>query len=496
MSSTKLPISWSYPELSEILDVKGGFAFKSKDYKKKGIPLLRISNIQNRTISFEKNTVFIEDISDEKLFEYFVSNGDILIALSGATTGKYGIYNLTSQAVLNQRVGRLKLLSIDKIYSKYIYYYLDVIRESILEKAYGAAQPNISPTVLSSFKIPLPPLNEQHRIVEKIEELFTKSDAAVTELQNVKKQLKRYRQSVLKSAFEGKLTEEWRRDSKYTDRGKLLKTMNTIRKNEFDKLEKRESRIKNYSQIICDENDFNNLPKLPKNWFWNSIDIVASLRKHSIKAGPFGSSLKKSMYVSEGYKIYGQEQVIKNNHEYGDYYIDENKFNELISCSIKPKDILISLVGTIGKVLILPEDCKLGIINPRLVKVTLNKDLMLPDYFKYYFESEFAKSLYKLKSHGATMDILNLKIILDEPFPICEIEEQQKIVEEIESRLSVADKIEEEIDRNLKKTVQLRQSILKKAFEGKLVPQDPNDEPAEKLLERIKKEKNKHGVNK
>ncbi len=158
----------------------------------------------------------------------------------------------------------------------------------------------------------------------------------------------------------------------------------------------------------------------------------------------------------------------------------------MLSCKIKPYDILISLVGTVGKVLILPDDAKAGIINPRLIKISINRRFYEPKFFKYYFESAFLKSLYKVKAHGATMEILNLGVIQELPFSFCSIEEQKQIVAEIESRLSVCDKLEQTIAESLQKAESLRQSILKKAFKGKLVPQDPNDEPVEKLLERIK----------
>ena len=94
---------------------------------------------------------------------------------------------------------------------------------------------------------------------------------------------------------------------------------------------------------------------------------LAEQNKHSLKAGPFGFALKKEFYVENGYKVYGQEQVINNNAFYGNY-VDEKKYQELISCKIKPSDILISLIGTVGKVLLLPENCHEGVINPALSK--------------------------------------------------------------------------------------------------------------------------------
>lgn len=203
---------------------------------------------------------------------------------------------------------------------------------------------------------------------------------------------------------------------------------------------------------------------------WKTISITQAIvqRKNALKAGPFGSALKKECYVPSGYKVYGQEQVIANNENIGNYYIDEEKYQELISCAIAPHDILISLVGTVGKVLVLSDNCLPGIINPRLIKVTLDEKIMMPYFFKYYFESAYLKSLYKKKAHGATMDVLNMGMIKELPFPLCDIQEQGQVIKEIESRLSVCDSIEQTVDIALQQAEAMRQSILKEAFEGTL----------------------------
>jgi len=123
----------------------------------------------------------------------------------------------------------------------------------------------------------------------------------------------------------------------------------------------------------------------------------------------------------------------------------------------------------VGKVLILPENCLEGVINPRLIKITLNKDVYLHKFFKYYFESSYVKNFYSSKAQGTTMDVLNLGIIKTIPFPLPSISEQQLIVDELESKLTLCDNVEETIKLSLQQAETLRQSILKKAFEGKLV---------------------------
>lgn len=336
---------------------------------------------------------------------------------------------------------------------KYIWFYLILIEKKLDSQGTGTTFRAISGSVLKSQVIPIPPLPEQQAIVSKIEKLFSELDHSIASFKAAKAKLKIYHHAVLKKAFDGGFTGNNQKGS-----------------------------------------------ELPQGWVIKMITDLVKKEKNALKAGPFGSSLKKAFYTEAGYKIYGQEQVIKGDPFYGDYFINKSKFEELKSCKVEAGDILISLVGTVGKVLILPENALPGIINPRLIKITLDKETYNPKFFKYYFESSKVKSIYKMDASGTTMDVLNLGLIKKIPFPFPpNIKEQVQIVQEIESRLSVSDKLAETIEINLKKSEALRQSILKKAFEGKLLSEpeleacrkEADWEPAEKLLERIKEEKRK-----
>jgi len=441
----EIPSGWAWVELGEVCKLKNGYAFKSSDYMEEGIPVIRISDINDGLVSVDDA---VKVIANQEYENYVIKKNEILVAMSGATTGKFGIYKCNIIAYQNQRVGKFQILDSDVLNNIFLLFLLYSLKRRILKDAYGGAQPNISSSKIEDLEIPLPPLPEQHRIVAKIEELFSSLDKGIENLKTAQQQLKIYRQAVLKRAFEGKLT------NKNVKEGEL-----------------------------------------PEGWKWVLITDLVEKNKNALKAGPFGSSLKKQFYVKRGYKIYGQEQVISGNPFYGDYYVNEDKYQELSSNKIRPFDILISLVGTVGKVLILPENCVAGIINPRLIKVSLDTNVYLPKFFKLYFESSTVKSFYSSKAQGTTMDVLNLSIIKRINFPLCPISEQKAIVAEIESRLSICDKIEESIEKSLKQAESLRQSILKKAFEGKLVPQDPNDEPVSKLLEQIKEEREQWNVN-
>ena len=150
--------------LNRVCEIGNGYAFKSEDFLTSGIPLLRISNIVNERVSFDGNTVYLDESKLSKHESFVVKKGDVLIALSGATTGKYGIYLSEEPCLLNQRIGIIRSDKSEKLNSKYFYFYLSILQSKIFSEAQGAAQPNISAKDIGSMEIPLPPLAEQQKI--------------------------------------------------------------------------------------------------------------------------------------------------------------------------------------------------------------------------------------------------------------------------------------------------------------------------------------------
>lgn len=492
----KIPGSWESVSIEEVV-----FNQKGKKPKK-----LEVNHFENSfpyldIKAFEHNE--IRKYADEESSN-IVDENDIIIVWDGARSGWVA---KGKKGALGSTLAKLKPFLVSQ---SYLYYFLSSNFLYINNNAKGTGIPHVDPLILWGINMPLPPLNEQNRIVAKIEELFSDLDNGIQNLKLAQNQLKIYRQALLKHAFEGKLTEQWRKENNPEPAEKLLERIKEERQKRYEreledwkaavkawekdgKKGKKPSKPRKIKELIeFDKNELSEYPDLPSKWSWTKIDKLTEYDRFATKAGPFGSSLKKEFYVESGFKIYGQEQVISGNAHFGDYYVDKNKYNELISCKVKPDDVLISLVGTVGKVLILPEDCENGIINPRLIKLSLNLDYYLPKIFKFYFESYFLKSLYSTHTHGATMDVLNLGIIQGLPFPIMSKEEQVEIIQELDSQFSIVDKLEQTIESSLKKSEALRQSVLKKAFEGKLVEQDSSDEPASELLKRIKEEKEKY----
>ena len=168
----KLPEGWCECKLSDVCIFDNGYAFSSDNYNDCGIPLIRISNITNTGSIDLSSCVFIQDVPSNK---FIVKSGDLLIAMSGATTGKMGVYLYEEDALLNQRVGNLKCT--DAMLQQYRNYYMVAKSDYILKIAYGGAQPNISAKAILDIDVMLPPLKEQERIVAKIEEIFAQLDA-------------------------------------------------------------------------------------------------------------------------------------------------------------------------------------------------------------------------------------------------------------------------------------------------------------------------------
>lgn len=481
----QLPKGWVWTKLGSIASIQGGFAFKSTDYKNKGVPLLRISNIKGFKVSFDEDAVFLDKNFIKEYSDFLISRGDILIALSGATTGKYGVYDKDEKALLNQRVGQIKPWDGTLISSRLIFYYLSIIRGKILNQAYGMAQPNISTRELQEISFPLPPLPEQHRIVAKIEELFTKLDAGVEALKKIKAQLKLYRQAVLKYAFDGKLTKEWREKRLITAMGKkdysdvepasvLLEKIKEQRKKDA------KGKYKELPPV-----DTTNLPELPDGWVWTRLEDISSLitKGESPKWQGFN-------YVNDGIYFLRSENVLWGNINITNVVKIPDEFHKKLKRSqVKPNDVLLNLVGaSIGRTGIVPQNIKNANINQAVALIRTNK-FLIPSYLMYLLLSPQLQKII----HGSKVETARPNISLEDvrhfEIPLPPLPEQHKIVEEIERRFSVADEVEKIVEQSLKQAERLRQSILKKAFEGKLVPQDPTDLPAAELLDQIKRKR-------
>ena len=401
--------------------------------------------------------------------KYLLENGDIVISRAGSV-GYSNLIRNPKEAIFASYLIRFKPL----IYEQYMAYFLEspYYWESISEKSLGIAIPNVNASKLKQVVIPLPPLPEQHRIVAKIEELFTRLDAGVEALKKIRVQLKRYRQAVLRDAFDGKLTAEWRE----AHRSELEPTSMLLERIK----EKRKNNTKgNYKALP--PMDTSELPELPEGWVWASIGDIGQIETGTTPAK------SKTEYYGKEYSFYKPTDLNAG------YYVKES-LDGLSAQGIKearllPQDsILVTCIGaTIGKTGFIRRE---GASNQQINAIITDKGI-LPEYIYFTcITPHFQKNIIDGAS-ATTLPILSKGKFEVLPLPIPPLKEQRQVVEEIERHFSIADQIEKVVEQSLKQAERLRRSILKRAFEGKLVPQDPNDEPAEELLKRIKMEKAK-----
>ena len=222
--------------------------------------------------------------------------------------------------------------------------------------------------------------------------------------------------------------------------------------------------------------------EVPEGWVWCKLDDLAFYKK-----GPFGSSLTKAMFVPKGndtYKVYEQKNAIQKDHELGSYYISKEKYCSLSSFAVHPYDIIVSCAGTIGETYVLPQSIQEGIINQALMLIRLyNREI--ERFYLLYFDFILKQEAYKESKGTAIKNIPPFDVLKNFFIPIPPKEEQSRILNEVDKWMSLANAIE--TNSNDLQTIikQTKSKILDLAIHGKLVPQDPNDEPAIELLKRI-----------
>ncbi len=382
------------------------------------------------------------------------------------------------------------------IFNDYIYYYLLASREYARKRASGTTFLELSGKAFGLIPIPIPPSAAQHRIVAKIEELFSELDKGIESLKTARAQLAVYRQVVLKHAFEGKLTADWRKKNKgkLETPEQLLARIKREREAYYERqLEewrvagKKGSKPKVRKSLpLLTAGELNELPDLADGWAWTRFGLLDI----ELKRGPFGSSITKSMFVPSGFKVYQQGNAIYRDSSRGSYFITGEKYEELSGFAVSPGDFIVSCAGTVGKVFELPKCADKGVINQALMRVRTNDRILKKGFFARLFESDFFQRKVLSDAKGTAMvNLAGIKELNLVPVAICGMSEQKVINELLDERLAQIDACEQTIATSFQQAEVLRQSILKKAFSGQLVPQDPNDEPASVLLERIRAEK-------
>ena len=228
---------------------------------------------------------------------------------------------------------------------------------------------------------------------------------------------------------------------------------------------------------------YENVPfEIPKNWVWCKLDDLAFYKK-----GPFGSSLTKSMFIPDNgntYKVYEQKNAIQKDSNLGHYFISSEKFQELKGFEVLPNDIIVSCAGTIGETYIMPSDIRSGIINQALMIIRLHNIDITPFYL-LYFDFILKNEAGKDGKGTAIKNIPPFDILKNYWIPLPPLAEQDRIIKEVALWQCLIDSIDGNIEDIFKLSKKTKSRILDLAISGKLVPQDPEDEPSIELLKRI-----------
>ena len=406
-------------------------------------------------------------------------------------------YVVISSEPLATNQGFKSLVPAPSIFNEYVYYYLMASRDYARKRASGTTFLELSGRAFGDLPIPLAPTATQHKIVAKIEELFSELDKGVESLKTARAKLNVYRQAVLKHAFEGKLTAQWRQENK----DKLEKPEQFLARVKQERAERYEKQLKEWNTDVnvweatgksgkkpaepkkppelADVPDAwkDKLPQLPENWGWVRVgDFCEVVRGGSPR--PAGDS----RYYDGTIPFLKVADLTRTAGVYLDTHSFSIKEAGLHKTRLVEPPIL--MLSNSGATLGVPKVCRIRTTFNDGIAAFLGldeNDLL----YHYYFWASKTLELRAI-NQGAAQPNLNTNLIEETFIPLCSKKEMQTVAREIERSLSMCDQLAADIDTQLMKSVALRQSILKKAFAGQLVPQDPHDEPASVLIDRIR----------
>ena len=498
-SLQSLPRGWVITTLDEVaLWGSGGTpSRKNPEFYTGLIPWVKTGELGPKYIQSAEEHITQEAIqtSSAKVFPL----GSVGIAMYGATIGKLSIW--AADLSVNQACAvaqpHQELFS-----SEFLYYFLLSQKHALMERGKGGAQPNISQSILRAWPVCLPPINEQHRIVERIEELFSELDRGIESLKTARAQLKVYRQAVLKHAFEGKLTAQWREENK----DKLETPEQLLARIKQERTGRYEQQFQEWRVAVrewesgakrgrkpnkprdpnplgkLDESVPPNLPQLPESWAWEKLGWMTC----GVEYGTAARSMKSGTVP-----VLRMGNIQNAKFDWTDlaYTSDDDEIAEYL---LHDGDVLFNRTNSpelVGKTAIYRGECP-AIFAGYLIRVNQICTIVESQYVNLFLNSDVARQHgNSVKTDGVNQSNINGAKLSNYPFPYCSIEEQREIARILEKTLSLLDDTEADISQELQKADALRQSILKTAFAGQLVAQDPNDEPASVLLDRIKAEK-------
>jgi type I restriction enzyme S subunit len=438
MRAKNTPTNWVYAQLNELISFAiGGDWGKDTNHEDPDYAVaycIRGSKFRN----WNKDrgiTASLRKIKKTSLIKRTLTQGDILLEISGGGPDQpVGRTVLIDRAVLSfaPKIPKiwtnfLRLLRpYAQINSEYLNYYLISFYKSGEIVRYQGGSNNLRNLKFDDFisiLIPIPPLAEQYRIVAKIEELFSDLDAGIASLKTAQAQLKIYRQAVLKWAFEGKLTADWRKEKQ--QKGELKSADELLAQIKAEREKRYKEQVKDWETAVkaweaggkvgkkptkpkmlkevepLSEEAIAELPGLPEGWRWIIPDMIASSESYALGIGPFGSNLKVSDYTKSGYPLIFVRHITSSNFDLNAKYISSQKFDELFPHAVKPLDLLITKMGDPpGDCEIYPENRKEGILTSDCLKFRVWDEFINRKLYKYRINSILIKRQLGLITKG------------------------------------------------------------------------------------------------
>jgi type I restriction enzyme, S subunit len=463
--------NWAVAKINEVVEeFQPGFACGRR--QDNGYVQLRMNNIglEGKVVT---NSLLRVPKLETNLEKYKLKKRDIIFnnTNSAELVGKTVIFNdEIENCVYSNHLTRIRVNE-NLILPEFLVNYLRLEQrkgtfELLCRRFVGqAAVPRES---LLNLEFLLPPINEQKRIIQKIEELFKESKSARESLDKIPQIMKKFKQSVLASAFKGELVPQ---DPNDEPAEKLLEKIEVGRKT-----------TKITKKIELDEND---LSEIPQNWKWAPLgDLLDNLQ--------YGTSDKASATAETGIPILRMGNIQEGKLDLSSLKYIKLETKELQKYILQKNDILINRTNSpelVGKSAMFNTD-KNFVFASYLIRLTTVRNLVIPQYVNYVINSLYGRRhVEKVRHQVAGQSNINSGDIRQMPIPLSPLNEQRRIVSKIAELFSFADQIEKSVEETKKRAGRMDQAILAKAFCGELVPHDPNDEPASVLLERIKQEK-------
>ena len=493
ISSHRNPESWEMVRLGSLVEREKGKKPKKQASEQSSSYSLPYINIQ----AFEEGVIDSWTDGDGCRMCH---ESDFLMVWDGSRSGLVG-------RGMNGALGStLVRINFPLIENQYAYYFLQSKYEQINSRTKGSGTPHVDPNLLWNYEFPVPPLNEQRGIVAEIEELFSELDKGVENLEKAREQLKVYRQAVLKHAFEGRITAQWREENKdqLENPEQLLARIKQERSAHYDqrlqewnaavdewqeggKLGKKPARPKKPQSVAGVSDGMKaQLPHLPEGWLWarlgNISEIAGGLTKNQKR-----NDLPTRMKYLRVANVYSDRIVTHDVYEMGVTDAEAQKV------ALRLGDLLIvegnGSIDQIGRVAMWDGRLSLCGHQNHLIRARLSAECS-PRFFLHFLLSPLGRDLVVREASSTSgLHTLSISKVSALVVPVMSSAEEAEILARLEARLLQVDKSLEKVDAELLRSQMLRQSILKKAFSGQLVAQDPNDEPASILLERIKAEK-------